>query len=103
MSDDLGKDWCPKCGRQRRMRYPGNDPENGPAQWTCPEDSCQDLQDMEKMLAELRATVHTGRDLAEELGTLALELEVENSPVRAKALREAAQWILEQCNNMGPV
>lgn len=26
---------CHECGRSARMRYPGNEPENGPAEWRC--------------------------------------------------------------------
>jgi hypothetical protein len=31
---------CKVCGELNRMRYPGNDPENGPARWMCKNECC---------------------------------------------------------------
>lgn len=33
----MPKGFCPECGKKLVMRYPGNDPENGPAGLRCPQ------------------------------------------------------------------
>ena len=87
MTDMRASSPCPRCQRPRRMRYPNDEPEDGPARWTCPDEMCQAQQDEEEYAAMMRARIHTGRDLIEELRGLANELEQESggSTVRAQA------------------
>jgi hypothetical protein len=37
--------FCFVCGLPLKVRYPGNDPENGPASPRCPDDSHQTVQE----------------------------------------------------------
>lgn len=47
---------CPLCGKTCRMRYPGGDPENGPARYSCLDDHADVL--------DYRAEVPRGQRMA---------------------------------------
>jgi len=44
------KRFCMFCLKDMRRQYPGNDPENGPAMFTCGSDNCDMMRDEESDL-----------------------------------------------------
>lgn len=62
---------CPKCYGPTRVRYPGGDPENGPARHECLSERCQAQQDEEEMQRSLAVDEADYAAAGEEAGVIA--------------------------------
>ncbi len=75
--------FCHICGAAFRMRYPGNDPENGPAEMRCP-------TGLHFTIAEEAATADPGDDTTEPSDTARLLVEAIQHDIPHWVLAEAA-------------